>query len=74
MTGLLSCLSPLLPSKLRPDHAAQDDEKSSLSEKAGLVRSRARMAGSDRPYAAKVDTTERLGKLRAVMQKEGLGA
>jgi hypothetical protein len=73
MAGLLSCFSPLLPSQLRPAHA-NEDEKAELSEKAGLVRPRARLAGSDRPQAAKADTTERVWKLREVMWKEGLGA
>ncbi len=73
MAALLSCLSPLLPSKLRPDRTEEDD-KAEFSEKAGLVPARAVLAGSGEARLDKVDTTERLSKLREVMSKQGLGA
>ena len=73
MAAFLSCLSPLLPgtTRLKP---ARDDEKAVYGEKAGLVRPSARGARAGWPRLSKVDTTERLSKLREVLGKEGLGA
>jgi len=73
MSSLLSCLAPLFPVKRRSDQGG-DDEGDLFSEKAGLVRPSAGGASSDKPLPAKVDTTGRVGRLREVMMKEGLGA
>lgn len=74
MSSFLSCFSPLLPSKGPTAESDCDDDKAEFGDKAGLVRPSGRSDSSVTSKVAKVDTTDRVAKLRDVMEKEGLGA